>query len=579
MSDESTAPWYAGALIADRYRLVARIAGGGMGEVWRGVDTVLDRPVAVKVLRSEHAQDADFRERLRREARAAGSISHAHAVPVYDFGDETQVNGPHLSYLVMQFVDGPALAERLHTGAIGVEQTLRVIEETASALQAAHSAGIVHRDIKPGNILLDPEGAFKITDFGIARAGDALPLTRTGMLTGTAKYLSPEQAGGKSATPASDIYSLGVVAYQCLSGRVPFEDGNEVAIALAQIQDDPPDLPPEVPASVNKLVMSMLAKDPEDRPSSAGAVVFAAQSLRGGLMTGEPTAAYAAADVATAGDATQAMAAAPVAAGIDGQSTAAMEVPHPSREQTPARAAVPRRRRPLMLLMLAVAAFALIAGVGAAFLGDSEHQVPNVIGKQLTTAKAALKQQNFVVASQKANVAGKKAGTVVAQSPTAGVQLTEDSTVELTVASGLVDVPTKSLLGKSYADAANILKKLGLNPDREDQISRKVPGTVIGVDSDSTAKIGSTVTLVVAAQPTPATVQPPQPNANPNGNKDDKKDRKDKSDKKDDANKAARDKAAKDKAAQDKADKDKADKDKADQDKADEDADGESADD
>src|SRR5665811_2416897 len=285
------APWTAGAKIADRYMLVERIAGGGMGDVWRGQDEILGRTVAIKVLRSEHAEDEDFRERLRREARAAGSISHPGVVPVYDYGEEVQDNGQHLSYLVMEYIDGPSLSTELRgSGKLGSGRTLAIIEQTAEALQAAHDAGVVHRDIKPGNILLTPDGDVKITDFGIARSADSTPMTRTGTLTGTAQYISPEQAGGRPATAASDIYSLGVVAYRCLTGGVPFAEGNEITIAIAHLRDDPPDLPADVPAGVRGLVMMMLAKDPEDRPASAGALAAMARELILSLDDdGEPT--------------------------------------------------------------------------------------------------------------------------------------------------------------------------------------------------------------------------------------------------------------------------------------------------
>lgn len=290
-SAPQSTPWTAGAKIADRYTLIERVAGGGMGDVWRGRDEILGRTVAIKVLRSEHAEDEDFRERLRREARAAGSISHPGVVPVFDYGEEVHHDGTHLSYLVMEYIDGPSLSTELHErGKLGTKRTLAIIAQTAEALQAAHDAGVVHRDIKPGNILITPDGDVKITDFGIARSADSRPMTLTGTLTGTAQYISPEQASGRSATTASDIYSLGVVAYRCLSGAVPFSEGNEITIAIAHLHDDPPDLPPEVPAGVRGLVMMMLAKDPDDRTASAGVLAAMARELIGPLdYDGEPT--------------------------------------------------------------------------------------------------------------------------------------------------------------------------------------------------------------------------------------------------------------------------------------------------
>ena len=272
-----------GTVLDDRYRLIDRIAGGGMGDVWRCVDEVLGRTVAVKVLRPEYAEDKDFRERLRREARAASAISDPRVVPVFDFGEVERDNAPPLAYLVMEYVDGVPLSVKVSTlGPLGAERTIMILEQTASALQAAHDAGVIHRDIKPGNIMVTPHGDLKITDFGIAHAPDALSLTHTGTTTGTAKYMSPEQARGQPTTTASDLYSLGVVAYTCLTGDVPFHEGNEQAIALAHIHQQPPGLPTHVPAGLRDLVMRMLEKDPSDRPANAGEVAAAARSLRHG---------------------------------------------------------------------------------------------------------------------------------------------------------------------------------------------------------------------------------------------------------------------------------------------------------
>jgi serine/threonine-protein kinase len=268
-----------GRLLGDRYRLTERIAGGGMGEVWRAEDTVLGRDVAVKVLRREYADDPTFLARFRNEARHTAGLSHAGIAAVYDFGEGSpEEGGP--PYLVMEYVPGEPLSALLsREGSLPAEHTLDILGQTALGLQAAHEAGVIHRDVKPGNILVTPTGTVKVTDFGIARAANAVPLTQTGAIMGTAFYISPEQASGRPVTPASDIYSLGIVAYECLTGQRPFEGDTPVSVALAQVSQEPPALPDDVPPPVHDLVMRMLAKDPAQRPSSAGTLGAEALAL------------------------------------------------------------------------------------------------------------------------------------------------------------------------------------------------------------------------------------------------------------------------------------------------------------
>ena len=263
-------------LLGDRYRLTERIAGGGMGEVWRAEDTVLGRAVAVKILRREYADDGTFLARFRAEARHTAGLSHAGIAAVYDFsegGDRTDGDGDDGSpYLVMELVPGEPLSALVaREGALSPRRTMDIVGQAACGLQAAHDAGVIHRDVKPGNILVTPTGTVKITDFGISRATNSVPLTQTGAIMGTAYYISPEQASGRPVTPASDVYSLGVVAYECLTGRRPFPGDTPVSVALAQVNKEPPALPANLPAPVRDLVMQMLAKDPARRPSSAGA--------------------------------------------------------------------------------------------------------------------------------------------------------------------------------------------------------------------------------------------------------------------------------------------------------------------
>ena len=236
-----------GSLVAGRYRIDSLIAAGGMGEVWRATDEVLGRVVSVKFLHPQFAADESFLERMLREARAASAINHPGVVAVYDFGRIDPEEGVPTSYIVMEHVDGPSLSQILTDGPLGVDESLKILEQTAAALHAAHLAGVVHRDVKPGNIIMAPSGHVKLTDFGIARSQDTSTITDSGSITGTATYLSPEQATGEKATETSDLYSLGVVIYSCLSGDVPFTRDGPVAIALAHLKDPPPPLPEEIP--------------------------------------------------------------------------------------------------------------------------------------------------------------------------------------------------------------------------------------------------------------------------------------------------------------------------------------------
>lgn len=256
---------------AGRYRLDARIATGGMGEVWRATDLVLDREVAVKVLKAEYADDATFRSRFETEARHAGSLHHRGVAAVFDFGDGRSYDGgPPRPFLVMELVDGRPLSELLRPSSPMDPGAARdLMAQAADAIAVAHAAGIVHRDVKPANLLVTPDRQVKITDFGIARAADGLALTLTGQVMGTPAYISPEQARGEPATEASDIYALGVVLYEALAGRRPFVGQTPITTALAHVREPVPDLPSSVPADLVAVTMRALAKDPAERFASA----------------------------------------------------------------------------------------------------------------------------------------------------------------------------------------------------------------------------------------------------------------------------------------------------------------------
>ena len=266
----------AGQIYGNRYRLVDRIAIGGMGEVWRAHDEVILRDVAIKILKPEFMGDPGFLERFRVEARHAARVDHVGIADVYDYGE-----GSGSAYLVMEIVAGDSLARIIEKRIRLTEiEVLSIVEQTAKALHAAHEDGLVHRDIKPGNLLITPSGKVKITDFGIARVADQVALTATGQVMGTVQYLSPEQATGKPATPSTDIYSLGIVAYEALTGRRPFTGESQMVIAMAQINDKPPAIGDDIDKRVQELILSCLAKKPNQRPGSALDLSNRARALR-----------------------------------------------------------------------------------------------------------------------------------------------------------------------------------------------------------------------------------------------------------------------------------------------------------
>lgn len=278
-----------GTLIADRYRLQRLIATGGMGQVWEGLDTRLDRRVAVKILKAELSDDPDFLTRFRFEARTTAQLNHPGIAGVFDYGEIIDAEGQSIAYLVMELVHGePLNAVLARVGRLSLTHSLDMLEQTGRALQAAHDAGVVHRDVKPGNILITPTGQVKITDFGIAKAVDASPVTRTGMVMGTAQYISPEQALGQEATSASDVYSLAVVGYEALSGRRPFLGDSVVTVAMKHVQEVPAPLPADLPVGVRELVEIGMAKDPAQRYSSGGEFADAVAAVRAGRPVPPP---------------------------------------------------------------------------------------------------------------------------------------------------------------------------------------------------------------------------------------------------------------------------------------------------
>lgn len=460
-------------LFAGRYRLTERIAGGGMGEVWRAEDEVLNRPVAVKLLRTAHAADSEFRERLRREARAAASINHAGVVRVHDYGEESDLPGSPVPYLVMELVEGHSLAEELRaTGPLGWQRTLLIVGQAAAALQAAHDRGIVHRDIKPANLLLsgeDPSGNVKVADFGIAKVAASVPLTTTGRLAGTAQYVSPEQARGEGTTPGADLYSLGVVAYACLTGSPPFVEGDQLAIALAHVCEVPPDLPDTIPAPVRDLVMSLLNKDPRDRPASAATVARMASQLLAPESAAAPTTA----------------------------------IPTTVSLTTVASTPVRRRSRGRVIApVLAVGTALAIVSILLAWSGYGRTSVPSMIGRQLAIASAAAAHADLHIAVQTVDFPGSEAGIVTTQSVPAGSTVAVDSTVQLNVASGRVYVPAADILGHSCDHAVALLRDLKLPIVRATKRTQTAStGTVVAVSASGEVAVNTKIVLTVAVAP------------------------------------------------------------------------------
>ena len=267
----------AGHLLDSRYRLDERIATGGMGDVWRGTDTVLGRVVAVKVLRPAMLTDPEFAARFYGEARMMAAFRHPGVVEVYDY-NSGQDGEDQCAYLVMAYVEGEPLSTRLkEAGRLPVAETMSIVAQAAEALHAAHQHGTVHRDVKPGNLIVKPNGTVILVDFGVARSAAVTSVTGLNAIVGTALYMAPEQVTKGNVTPATDIYALGAVAYHCISGSPPFDGDNALQVALRHLEDEPEPLPAEVPVAVRQLITRAMAKHPEDR--FAGADEFAAAAL------------------------------------------------------------------------------------------------------------------------------------------------------------------------------------------------------------------------------------------------------------------------------------------------------------
>jgi serine/threonine-protein kinase len=258
-----------------------RIATGGMGDVWKGTDVVLGRVIAVKVLRSAMLTDPEFAARFYGEARMMAAFRHPGVVEVYDYADASQSDDEQIAYLVMAYVEGEPLSNRVKLGPMGVSETMSIVAQAADALHAAHEAGTVHRDVKPGNLIVKPTGAVVLVDFGVARSAHMTSVTAANAIVGTALYMAPEQVAKGNVSPATDIYALGSVAYHCIAGRPPFDGDNALQVALRHLEDEPDPLPAHVPVEVRALIARAMAKQPVNRFATAAEFAEAAFAASG----------------------------------------------------------------------------------------------------------------------------------------------------------------------------------------------------------------------------------------------------------------------------------------------------------
>ena len=465
-----------GTVLGGRYELTSRIAVGGMGEVWKGRDSVIDREVAAKILKEEYLSDQGFLDRFRAEARSMGAVSHPGIAAVYDYGEET--GSP---YLVMEYVPGEPLSSLIDRNVVLPEaDVLELTAQSAEALGAAHRSGVVHRDVKPGNILVTPDFRVKLTDFGIARVTDQAPLTKTGQVMGTAQYLAPEQATGKGSTPKSDLYSLGIIMYEALAGRRPFTGDSQVAIAIAQVNTAPPELPTTVSEPIRRLVDSLLSKKQELRPESGEALATAARALRAGdVAAAEAAVPQMIAGAAAAATAHEAITRAFNQPAGDGTRVMDQSAASAAPASAPATATLPQQQDP------------------DGDLDEAEDE------KMSTGAKVAIGVLVALVIAGLAWVLWIFFGGSGDPDP----QPTGTPTAEVTEEDSTITIDPTAYIGQSEASATRNLEQLGLEVDAVQVESDRAAGTVADVRSGNNGydfQEGDTVTIEISTGPAQA---------------------------------------------------------------------------
>jgi serine/threonine-protein kinase len=522
-----------GRLINGRYRLIAPLGEGGMATIWRAVDEQLDREVAVKLLREQFGNDAGFAARFRQEARAAGSLSHPNIVPVYDYG--TDEDG--VQCIVMQLVEGENLATLLRDrGHLETDDAVRVALGVASALEAAHRRGLVHRDVKPGNILITDDGDVKVTDFGIARAVSEASMTVTGTTLGSVHYFSPEQARGDEVTGASDVYALGIVLYEMLAGRRPFEGDSAAGVALKRLNEDPP--PPStfrpVPSGLSAIVMRALQREPADRFPDAGSF---AEALR--LWQKDPAAAAGAmaAMPAVGGDEEPGQAPLPPSGEptvyVPPRVTLPADRAAGTGRQPPGRMpppAAPSRGQPWwtwLLVLLALLLLGLIGFLGVQILGSltptspspsasASFSLPDYTGEVIAAARRDADDRGLDVQPNKRAASDEvEEGHVISTDPPAGTPVSAGDKITFTVSSGPETVPVPGLIGQTEQQAIDTLRSVGLAEGNVSHRADAAPeGRVIATDPQEGVEWpkGGQVDLVLSSGPTPEPATPtPQP--------------------------------------------------------------------